>query len=71
MPWVQIDSENINRLSILGYDKVAEDDCFWWFATPHGRLAVEKADPRIYFEDVNDALQFNPRAVMVVSNNRN
>jgi hypothetical protein len=67
MPWVQIDPTKLDHLPLFGYDKVAEDGNFIWYSTPYGeRLCVEKDDPRVLLEDINDIMQLNPKAILIV-----
>ncbi len=57
MFYVSIDGIDDSTLRFLGYDLVAEDDQFKLYRHVHtgNEYIVEKANPRLGVEDVNDA----------------
>ena len=65
MPWVQIPAERLADLSLFGIDLVADDGKFAWYRGPNGRMRIEKAAPRVFFEDTADAHQCGATAILI------
>jgi hypothetical protein len=65
MPWFKIPPDKLEHLSLFGIDLIADQGEFAWYRGTNGRMRVEKADPRIFFEDVSEAHQCGATAVMV------
>lgn len=65
MPWVQIPPDSIKHLPLFGYDIIAEDDSFLWVSSPFGRMRIEKDDPRVFVDDINDAIQLGAKAIQL------
>ena len=67
MPWVQIPPENLAHLSLFGYDLVGDDEEFAWYTGPRGRMRVKKSAPRVWVEDITDAIQIGALAILIHS----
>lgn len=65
MPWVSIPPEELEHLPLFGYDLVADEGDFAWYTGPKGRMRIEKSDPRVYLEDISDAIQLNAKEILV------
>lgn len=65
MPWVRIPPERVKNLPLFDIDLIKDEGEFAWFRGPSGRMRVEKADPRVFVEDVADAIQLGATAVLV------
>lgn len=64
MPWCEIPPENLVHISLFGYDTVVEEADFIWVHGPRGRQRIEKACPRVWFEDDADAMQLGATAIL-------
>jgi len=66
MPWVRIPPESLEHLGLFGIDFIKDDGDFAWYRGARGRMRVEKADPRVFVEDIADAAQLNATSVLVL-----
>jgi hypothetical protein len=67
MPWVKIPPDRLSHLSLFGIDFIKDDGEFAWYRGERGRMRVEKTDPRIWVEDINDAIQLGATAIFLTS----
>ena len=65
MPWVRLPTEKLEHLRLFGIDLIKDENGFAWYRGPVGRMRVEKADPRVFVEDIADAIQLGATAVLV------
>jgi hypothetical protein len=65
MPWCEIPTEKLEHIGLFGYDVIMEDGKFLWLHGPKGRLVVERARPRLWFEDVGEAVQAGAIAIIL------
>jgi hypothetical protein len=65
MPWVKIPPDQLPHLPLFGIDHLNDDGDFAWYRGARGRMRVEKADPRLFIEDIADAIQLRAKAVFV------
>ena len=65
MPWVELTQDKLDKLGVFGYDKIKEDERYIVLSTPHGRMFIEKSSPKVYFDDINDAIQFEPEKILI------
>ena len=65
MPFVEIPSENLEHLSLFGYDLISDDKDFAWYSSPIGRMRVEKARPWVWVEDIPDAMQLGAKSIIM------
>ncbi len=65
MPWVKIPPDQLPHLPLFGIDHVSDDGDFAWYRGARGRMRVEKADPRVFIEDITDAIQLHAKAVFI------
>ncbi|HVA13503.1 MAG TPA: hypothetical protein VNF99_09655 [Stellaceae bacterium] len=70
MPWVRIPPERLESLPLFGIDLVKDEGEFAWFRGSAGRMRVEKADPRVFVEDIADAIQIGATAILVSENQK-
>lgn len=71
MPWVKIPPERLSNLPLFGIDMIKDEGDFAWYRGSAGRMRVEKADPRVYVEDITDAIQLGATAVLVTGGSEN
>lgn len=67
MPWARIPPDKLIHLPLFGIDVIADDGDFVWMSGPSGRMHVDKRAPRIFFEDIADALQAGATALRITS----
>ena len=67
MPWAKIPPEKLQFLHLFGIDHIKDDGDFAWYRGAKGRMRVEKADPRVFFEDIADAHQAGALSIVVQS----
>jgi len=65
MPWAKIPADQLEFLPLFGIDLIKDEGEFAWYRGPQGRMRVEKANPRVFFEDVCDAIQLGAKAIFV------
>ncbi len=65
MPWCEIPPEKLEHIGHFGYDLIMEDGSLIWYHGPKGRLAVERARPRFWFEDMGEAAQAGATAILL------
>ena len=63
MPWARIPPEYLEHLPLFGIDFLSDDGDFAWYRGLKGRMHVEKASPRVFFEDISDAKQCGATAI--------
>jgi hypothetical protein len=64
MPWCRINPDRIPHLSLFGYDMVSDEGGIIWMHGPKGRIAIEKADPWVWLDDEQDALQIGAKGIL-------
>ncbi|KAB2880683.1 MAG: hypothetical protein F9K38_10040 [Pseudorhodoplanes sp.] len=64
MPWVRIPADQLANLPLFGIDLIKDDGDFAWYRGARGRMHVEKKDPNIFVEDINDAIQLKAKAIL-------
>jgi hypothetical protein len=69
MPWVRIPKERLNDLPLFGYDLIKDEGEFVWYTGPKGRMRIEKNNPRVFLEDVSDAIILDAQEIMVSIDN--
>lgn len=65
MPWVKIPPSQLDHLSLFGFDKIKDEGDFAWYTSPIGRMRVNKNEPAIFVDDINDAIQLEAYAVLI------
>lgn len=65
MPWARIPPDRLDLLPAFGIDVIKEEQDFVWFRGPSGRMRVSKKNPRVFFEDINDAIQAGAKAILI------
>jgi hypothetical protein len=63
MPWVSIPAEQLPHLPLFGIDFIVDDGDFAWYRGSRGRMRVEKADPRVFVDDISDAIQLKAKGI--------
>lgn len=63
--FVQIPPESLIHIGLFGYDLIKDDGDFAWYASPYGRVCVEKAAPRVVVEDISDAIQLGAIGIFI------
>jgi hypothetical protein len=63
--YVSLDGVSEETLEMLGYYKLDESDQFAVYYHKGEEIIVEKADPFIYIDDINDAPYFGSEIVSV------
>jgi hypothetical protein len=64
MPWVTIPPDQLPNLPLFGIDLIKDDGLFAWYRGERGRMRVEKADPRVFVDDITDAIQLKATAIL-------
>jgi len=67
MPWVRIPPESLAHLVLFEIDLIKDEGDFVWYRGARGRMRVEKANPRVFVEDIGDAIQLGATAILPVS----
>jgi hypothetical protein len=65
MPWFRIPAENLAHLPLFGIDLIRDENGFAWYRGEVGRMRVEKRDPRVFLEDVGEAIQLGATAILL------
>ena len=65
MPWVKIPPDRLPSLPLFGVDLIRDEGEFAWYRGSAGRMQVEKADPRVFVDDIADAIQIGATAILV------
>lgn len=65
MPWAKIPPDRLADLPLFGIDLVSDDGDWAWYRGPSGRMRIEKAKPKVWFEDVGDAHQCGALGILV------
>lgn len=68
MPWVKIPPDKLPHLPLFGIDLIVDQGSHAWYRGERGRMYVEKADPRVFVEDVADAMQLGATAILKTEN---
>lgn len=66
MPWCELPPDRLVHLPMFGHDLLHDDGMFVWAHGPKGRTRIEKACPRVWFEDMADAVQAGAVAILQV-----
>jgi hypothetical protein len=61
----KIPPDQLPNLPLFGIDHLVDDGAFAWYRGERGRMRVEKADPRVFIEDVSDAIQLKAMAIFI------
>lgn len=65
MPFCEIPADKLNNINLFGYDVISDNGGpFLWVHGPRGRLRVERSRPRLWFEDIADAMQIGAIAIL-------
>jgi len=64
MPWVRIPADQLPHLTLFGIDLISDDGEFAWYRGSRGRMRVEKKDPRVFLEDISDAIQLKATSIL-------
>jgi hypothetical protein len=64
MPWVKIPSDQLPHLGLFGIDLIEDQGDGAWYRGSRGRMYVEKADPRVFVDDIADAIQLGATAIL-------
>ena len=70
MPWVRIPPERLEHVHLFGIDLIVDEGDFAWYRGSK-RMYVEKARPRIFVDDIADAIQLGASAIFVPEENKN
>lgn len=65
MPWIKIATDKLKHLSLFGIDFLKDDGLFAWYRGARGRMRIEKANPRVFVESEEDAIQLGAEAILV------
>lgn len=65
MPWARIPPDKLVNLPLFGIDTIGEDGNFLWVRGPHGRMAIDKRAPRVFFDSIEDAHQAGATAIKI------
>ena len=65
MPWVILPPDRIADLPLFGIDLVVDQGEYAWYRGSRGRMRVEKAAPRVFFEEIVDAHQCGATAIVI------
>jgi len=63
MPWCEIPANKLSNINLFGYDVISDEGAFLWVRGPRGRTRVERSCPRLWFEDIADAMQIGAVAI--------
>jgi hypothetical protein len=69
MPWARIPPERLADLPLFGIDLIVDDGDFAWYRGAGGRLRIEKAAPKVFFEEVSDAHQCGATSIIIAGAN--
>ena len=64
MPWAKIPADKLEHMPLFGYDPVKDEGDFAWYRGPEGRIYVENATSKFWFEDIADAQQAGAFAIL-------
>ena len=64
MPWAKIPPQKLPHMPLFGYDHIKDDGDHAWYRGPIGRIRVEKATPKFWFDDVTEAHQAGATAIL-------
>ena len=68
MVWAKIPPEKLEHASLFGYDLIEEGDKYNSYYNPQGKITfVEKAAPKLWFEDIGEAIQMGSEGIYSVS----
>lgn len=67
MVWARIPPDRLVHLPLFGIDTLQQDGDLLWLRGPSGRICVDVRAPRIWFEDVGDAMQAGATALRISS----
>jgi len=70
MPWVRIPPEQLDHLRLFGIDLIKDEGAFAWYRGPQGRMRVEKADPRVFVEEIADAIQLGATSIFLTEDEK-
>lgn len=65
MPWVSIPPNRLAHVGLFGIDFIKDDGEYAWYHGPKGRMRVEKSNPRVWLDDIEDAISLGATAVLV------
>jgi hypothetical protein len=69
MPWIKIAPDRLQHLPLFGIDFLKDDGAFSWYRGSKGRMRVEKANPCVFVDDEQDAIQLGAEAILVAGDN--
>ncbi len=72
MVWAKIPPKKLEHASLFGYDLIKEGEKYNSYYNPQGEVClVEKASPKLWFDDVGDAAQMGAEGIYSTSKNKN
>lgn len=64
MPFYKVPSERLQYATVFGYKILHEDDNRMIVENHTGMIVVKKDNPKLWFDDAEDAMQFGADAVI-------